>query len=197
MEFLTNPYSLQYWRDICKKYIRFNPEISDSLNKRKEEILDSREGKKLGILCRGTDYINLKPIGHPIQPTIDIVINKAKCLMKEKKCEYIFLATEDSDILKRFQAEFGYYVLVNQSTRFSDTKGRFLSEIMEEKKVEKYESGLNYLTSIYLLSQCDYLIAGRVSGLLGALLMNESYKYQYFWNYGSYGQKYTTYCQDK
>ena len=95
--------------------------------------------------------------------------------------------------MERFRKEFGDYVLTNQSTRFSNTEGKYLAEIMEEKSVGKYESGLNYLTTIYLLSQCDCLLSGRVSGLLGALLMRGFYEYQYFWNYGFYGEKYKTY----
>ena len=192
MDFLTNPYAVQYWYNICKKYVRFKPEVESVLIKKKE-ILDNVMEKKLGVLCRGTDYINLKPGGHPVQPDTDIVIEKAKHLMKIKGCKCIFLATEDADILERFRKEFGDYVLTNQSTRFSNTEGKYLAEIMEEKSVGKYESGLNYLTTIYLLSQCDCLLSGRVSGLLGALLMRGFYEYQYFWNYGFYGEKYTTY----
>lgn len=186
MKFLTDADKVQYWRDVCKKYIKFSAETQSILTEKRKMLLESRKGKKLGILCRGTDYVSLKPAGHPVQPDVEEVLAKAKCIMQEKGCESVFLATEDADILRRFQAEFGEKVIVNKSDRFSETGNRYLAEIMREQKVDRYENGLNYLTTIYLLSQCDYLLAGRVSGLLGALLLAESFGYQYFWDYGVY-----------
>lgn len=187
MKFLTDPDKIQYWRHICAEYIRFNPETQAFLDDKKRVLLDQHEGGKLGILCRGTDYLSLKPAGHPIQPAIDTVIEKARLLMKEKECKYVFLATEDMDILQKFQREFGSQLIVNESERFSNIEeGKYLHEMAEQRKLNKYDSGLNYLTTIYLLSQCDYLIAGRTSGLIGALLMGKPYEYQYFWDLGCY-----------
>lgn len=186
MNFLTDWQLIQYWREIFHKYIKFKPEIQCVLDEKKKVLLDNKRGKKLGILCRGTDYTSLKPAGHPIQPDVDTVIAKAKELMEERECKYIFLATEDKDILDQFQKELGDCVIINQGDRFSNTGGRYLAQIMEEEKINKYNNGLNYLTTIYLLSQCNCLLAGRTSGLLGALLMGHVYEYQYFWDCGSY-----------
>ncbi len=186
MEFLNDPSCIRYWRNICKKYIRFRPEIQSFLEKEYKALLAAHEGKILGILCRGTDYISIEPPGHPVQPNVDSVIVKARDVLMEKECECIFLATEDADIFRKFKIEFGNRVIVNQSDRFSNTGRRYLAEILREKNIDGYTYGLNYLATIYLLSRCDYLIAGRTSGLLGALLLGEQYEYQYFWNCGLY-----------
>ena len=193
MDFLTNPYALCYWRNICKKYIKIKPDVAEVLVERKKTILDSADGKILGVLCRGTDYLLLKPQGHPVQPDDEEVIVKAKEIMEERKCQNIFLATEDNDIFQRFRQVFGDRLLENPQQRYSGVSGHLLADIMETDKTNKMENGLNYLTSVYLLSKCDCLIAGRVSGLLGTLLLGGEYEYSYFWNYGVYGQNYTTY----
>lgn len=185
MDFLADDDIINYWRRICRKYIHFQPEIQSILEKRKAE-LDEFEGKKLGVLCRGTDYLALKPGGHPRQPDINSAINKAKQIFEERGCKYIFLATEDEKILSGFRKEFKELVIVNECQRYSDTGNKYLSQVIKEKNISRYESGINYLVNIYLLSQCECLLSGRVSGLLGALLLSEEYEYSYFWDLGLY-----------
>lgn len=53
-------------------------------------------GKRvLGVLCRGTDFTELKPQGHPVQPHLKDVIAEVRKVKKELNCEYIYLATEE------------------------------------------------------------------------------------------------------
>ena len=35
----------------------------------------------LGVLCRGTDYTSRKPKNHPIQPSIDMVVDKIDSML--------------------------------------------------------------------------------------------------------------------
>lgn len=55
------------------------------------------EGKRkvLGVICRGTDYLALKPSGHPVQPEIKDVIAYCKKYMEKNKYDAIYLATEE------------------------------------------------------------------------------------------------------
>ena len=61
----------------------------------------------LGILIRGTDYIAKKPKYHPIQPKAEIVLNDTKEMNNKNKYDFIFIATEDDLIRKKFIKEFG------------------------------------------------------------------------------------------
>ena len=45
---------------------------------------------------------------------------------------------------------------------------------------------MNYVLSVYILSKCRALAAGRTSGAIGALVMSEGYEHTFFWNEGMY-----------
>lgn len=187
MDFLTNEKKINFWRQICKQYIRLKDNVKQYVEHRFDEYMPhGREKETIGVLCRGTDYTNLKPYGHPIQPSVREVIAKIKQFMKSYMCQYIFLATEDNDIYKSFYAEFGNRLIVPDTTRYVDTGENYLADIVRKEK-NGFISGRNYLTSIYVLSKCKCLVAGRTSGSLAAVLLSEGYEDMYLWNLGYYG----------
>ena len=51
----------------------------------------------LGILARGTDYITVKPSGHPIPPNIDMMIDDINEMDKKYSYDWLFLTTEDDN----------------------------------------------------------------------------------------------------
>ena len=60
-------------------YTKFTDETQKYLDENLNEITKG-ETEILGILCRGTDYINCRPVGHAVQPDPHIVIENAKKL---------------------------------------------------------------------------------------------------------------------
>ena len=54
--------------------------------------------KTLGLFIRGTDYVALKPKGHYIQPTVEMLLSKVKEYIQEFQIDNIFLITEDKEI---------------------------------------------------------------------------------------------------
>jgi hypothetical protein len=145
--------------------------------------------KVLGILCRGTDYLLKKPKHHPIQPEPEEVIKKAEEVIKEQKCDKIYLATEDQYIYNLFKIYFGDLLLQNNQRKFerSDLDNvQYLAQIGFDREQDKYLTGLEYLSSIYLLSKCSCFIGGRTSGTIGVHLLSDGFEYDYTWNLGSY-----------
>ena len=68
-------------------------------------------------------------------------------------------------------------------------EGEYLSETRNRtivSKEDKYVSGLQYLTAIYILSKCQYLVATQCGGTKGALIMSDGYKSTYIFNKGLY-----------
>ncbi len=68
----------KYLREYQKQF-----KLSDEMQKYLEEEYHNIIGDEqeiLGILCRGTDYVNKRPYRHAIQPQIEEVIKKAKQL---------------------------------------------------------------------------------------------------------------------
>lgn len=185
MRFFLNKRVSHYWNDLAKKYLRLNEKTKKYIDDQQKKYFNT-DDKVLGILCRGTDYINLRPFRHPVQPSSKMVIEKAKKVMNEKKCNKIFLATEDENILNEFKSEFGNSLIYINQKRFSNTENKYLSEIEFNRKNDSYLKGLEYLTSIVLLSRCNCFIAGRTSGTIGVMLMTNGFEYTYFWDLGRY-----------
>ncbi len=187
MEQLTNPLYMQLWKDAMKKYMPFSDALEEEI-KRTEQKFPFGEKRILGVLCRGTDYTSLRPRNHPVQPTADAVIAKAKKVMEEYKCDYCYLATEDESILSAFRNAFGGQLLVSQDTYFQREQKKLLSGTFVGEPTQLYKKNVEYLTSLYLLGRCRCLLAGRTSGAVVASLLNENpYEYTYFWNEGKYG----------
>ena len=184
----TNSEYFSYLKEIFKQYIRFNEFTRNYVEKEYQSILKDND-KVLGVLCRGTDYTLKKPNRHPIQPEPENVIKKAKEVMALKQLNYIYLATEDQDIYELFKKEFGDKVLTNKQDRFTKQEiedTQYLYQIKHKRDNDKYLLGLEYLSSIYLLSKCHSFIGGRTRGTTGVLLMTDGFDYQYIWNLGIY-----------
>lgn len=187
MDFLTNDKKLEYWRRLCREYIRLNHTVEQYVTHCMEEYMpNGREKETVGVLCRGSDYTNLKPYGHPIQPNSKMVISKIKQFLKKENCNYIYLATEDSAIYEELSREFGECLIAPNVSRYTDTGNQYLAEIVRKER-KGYENGKEYLASIYILAKCRYLVAGRTSGSVAALLLTEGFEETYLWNLGYYG----------
>jgi len=157
---------LDYFRNLFSKYILFNEETKKHILNTYNSIFSGKTNI-LGVLCRGTDYLRKKPGGHPVQPEPVKVINKAVEIIEKYQCNYIYLATEDQEIYNLFKTEFKEKLISNEQRRFSrnDFKNLdYISQIMNSNKEENYSLGLDYLSSIYNLSKCDYFIGGKTSG---------------------------------
>ena len=109
--------------------------------------------------------------------------------MVAQKLNYIYLATEDQDIYELFQTEFGEILLTNKQDRFSQSelaKIPYLYQVKHNRENDKYLLGLEYLSSMHILSKCHSFIGGRTRGTTGVLLMTDGFEYQYIWNLSMY-----------
>lgn len=188
---ITSKEDLDYWRSISTKYLRLSNSAKKymSILEEKEQYKKIMDSNVLGVYCRGTDYLDAKPKGHPVQPYPRDVVNKAKELMREFNPNCIFLVTEDERILSLFLKEFPNKVLYIPGQRYgnSDSSDRWIWQQDKMKNRDGYLNGMEYLASMYYLSKCDYIIGGITGGLAGSLLLNNNnFKYRYFWNLGRY-----------
>ncbi len=186
--FLYGRYQRYFWKKILESF--FPMECSFQQKVEEAAAIFLEQGVPvLGILYRGTDYKNLQPKGHPIQPDLSDVIKKTEEVMKKKHCKKIFLATEDSAAAERMREYFGNdRVMMYQKNLFSHTGEHYLAELCEQDA--RKQVAQEYIISMALLARCQYLIAGRTSGLAGVLLLaKKPFAYMYFWDLGSYGEK--------
>lgn len=182
---------LNMWQEYAKKYIKLQPHIEKKINEEYNHLILKKD-RVLGVLARGTDYTSLKPYGHPIQPEVDVLIKKVKEEKEKQNYNKIFLASEDKDIVKKFKEEFGDALIRNkQSLKNYDGKS-YIGQIEYNRENDRYLSGLEYLTTIIILSKCNAIIAGRTSGLIAALILNDNnYEYHHIYTLGSYPTPFT------
>ena len=83
--------------------------MKDALDIAVAETNQRMAEKVLGVLCRGTDYVSLRPYNHPVQPSVSEMLQKAGEMLRCYKLEHIYLVTEDEGIRRAFEVlETGY-----------------------------------------------------------------------------------------
>ncbi len=185
-----NQRDLPLWCKIYRDFAVLNDKTQRYVDNEYNSLL--KDKRVLGVLCRGTDYVQKQPFGHPIQPTVEDVIALSKEKIKELKLEHIYLATEEKRIVEQFKSVFPNRIIVNKRTYYDEIfYNNNLTDIYQvqfERENDIYLKGLEYLSSIYLLSKCDTLIAGNCGGSTSALYLNDgNYKYWKLFDLGFYG----------
>lgn len=167
---------------LAKKYIKFSKKAYELYNKELKHISPQ---KNIGLYLRGTDYINLKPIGEPIQPTVAQAIEHVNTYIENEKNANVFLVTEDERIYKEVKSNLGERIVIvsfdnyikNYSERDFLANGHSLTQLGENAHIR----GLNYLVKIMLLSNCKYIVGGKTCGSWAAcMLADESTKIDIF-----------------
>lgn len=170
-------YDIRRMSELYEKYVRYRSDVASYIENEYEDKID-RTKKTLGVLYRGSDMSALKLKNHPVQPTVDEMIASIYQYMEEWQCEQIFVSTEDAAAMDRFRAEFGSLMSCTDQRRFGDTGQTWLANIHFERQNDSYLKGLEYLTTIELLSRCDCLVAGICTGSICAQIMNNG-KYEH------------------
>ena len=177
---------LDYWREQAHKYIKIRKEIKEDIEKEYSELVREND-RVLGVLVRGTDYTDLKPYQHPVQPQPTNVIEKCYEMIKEYNCNKVFVATEDEEINKLFMDAFGTMYITNKRDFVCYKKGVMISDVKSKRENDSFLRGKEYLSTIAMLSKSNVIIGGRTSGTIGAMLLADGYEYSYIYNLGRYG----------
>lgn len=172
------------YQDIARKYFRLSEEASNRVNSFYEREMKGE--KVLGVLCRGTDYTGNKPFGHPIQPDLESVFEKADEVLKTFHCTKIFLGTEDADIFVRFKEKYRDRVITNRRHFVPYNGEASIGKLIQNSVTDLKEEGMEYLVTIALLARCNCFVGGCTSGTVGVLLMNNEFEYRYVFDLGLY-----------
>lgn len=179
--------SLEEWRKYYHKYIRLNSRMHQHIEKVYSNIIDNK-GNVLGILARGTDYVESRPKSHPIQPTINELIVKTQDLIAQWEIDAIYLATEDLSYVDNFKTTFGNKVIVSDARCYDYRKQheKFINDNHFDRDDDAFFKGKEYLTNMVLLSKCKNIECGITSGTYGVYMMNDGFEKEYRWDLGVY-----------
>lgn len=152
--YATNESEIDTLACIYRKYIHLNSTTKKYIDENISHVL---QGKNiLGIHVRGTDF-KIQLNKHPVVITIDDYLFVAQKLWKTGKYDQIFLATDDSEAVKRFTAVFG-----NSMSYYADIKRSegsvSLALLDSERENHHYMLGLEVLRDVYTLASCDGFI---------------------------------------
>ena len=174
-------------RDVLKRYIRVSEDIYQIVEK--EVAWDI--SKTVGLYLRGTDYVKLKPAGHPRQPTFEQARIEVDKLLNLYGLDYIFLVTEDEEIYQQAREYYQEKLKIVSFDKFvTGYEGKdYLSksnECMQELAETPYQRGLNYLVKLLILSKCRMFVGGNTCGSWAACVFSKGYEKQYVFELGKY-----------
>lgn len=140
-----------------------------------QNIRERNSNKKIvGVVARGTDYLILKPKGHPIQPELSELFKQIKKNVHET--DVLYVATDEQKILNQFIREFGSERIITTESEYYDNvyhmKEANVSRLTFERENDKFLKGYQYFERIYILSKVDGLIAGMSGAVRATLIMN-------------------------
>ena len=180
---------INWYGSLYSAFTVLNCQTEEYILKEIEQVTGM--GKVLGVLCRGTDYTRTKPATHPVQPSGEAVIEKAGEIFEAGKYDYIYLATEDSRYDMLFRERFADRILTNKrcyyDKAFEDQKISLIKDVHFDRENDEYLKGLEYLSSLKILSECEGLVAGNCGGTLAAVMWNNNrYSDKYIFDMGIY-----------
>lgn len=185
---------LQEYFRMVNTYINFNSECLKILDRNFSKIFApvfAEEGRILGVVSRGTDILGFP--GHSIQPTQEELLELSKKYMEKYSCNYIFLASDSEAAISFFKSQLGEKIILTNSCKrydsFFESKIHVLSDINFNRENDAYLKGLEYLTTVYLLSKCNVLFGSIIGSTIGAVCMNGGrYEHIEFYDKGVYGK---------
>ena len=174
-DFIKKPAEQVKWEKLYSEYIHLQPEIEQYVLDDYNRVLLNR-GKVLGVLVRGAGYRKEKPYMHFIQPEMEDLIAKIDEFQKVYQWDYIYLATEEEQYETLLKEQYPDKILTNKRSYQEN-----------EQAIPGFTAGLEYLSSMYILSKCNMLIAGLCGGSQAAVLMNQhQYEHVYLFDIGKY-----------
>lgn len=165
------------------QYITLN-EYTENYIREKQESIFPIGGRILGVGIRGTSYglsnTHTAATGHPIQPSLGKLILSIHRTMEEWKMEYVFIACELQGVIDAIKSEFGDRCLFLPRARYERTPQRGdVEKGLDPLYIpgQKYQTNLDYVAEMELLSRCTALLAAMSSGVRYAIIVNNN-KYE-------------------
>ena len=176
---MAPPYN-EYAENLAKKCPKYDANIvfNDITAKYIDEAYNNLfpQGKKvLGVVLRGAAYgRHGTPLNsHPMQISLNELMDETKKYLKEWDMEYIFFVNEMQELVEQMQKAFGDKLIVLPRQR--DHIDRPTDGVTKNPLYAdgcKYKTNLDYLTEVALLSRCDALIGSMSSGARTAIIWN-------------------------
>jgi|GEM_PF-1218492 len=155
---------------LCPRYsqlITLNDFTAEYV-KEKQDMLFPKGAKILGVSLRAQEAY--RAFLHPVQPDIPELIRYIRWAMEEWEMDYFFFVCENESPVNMIKETFKEKALVlpRMRRKIEPTEG----EDPLYKSGQRYQTNLDYLTEVALLSRCNSLIASFSGGTRTAIIWN-------------------------
>lgn len=180
----------EQWKFLFKKFVVLNQETLKYYKEDAKKVLNQEP--IIGCLLRGTDYTALKPKYHPIQPDVEEVLDKISNYMEEYGYSKIYVATEEKRLFDLVCDRFGKKNVYSNNRTYYDEKyfsmenDMVIGNVHFERENDNYFKGVEYLSSLVILSHCHALVAGGCGGTQFAMMYSNSFEHVYIFDKGLY-----------
>lgn len=184
----TESEEFRFWQFLSRKFVKLNRETREYVEK---EILNiGNPAGMLGVVLRGTDYVKLKPKGHPVQPEPEEIVSSVVQRFAQGEFSAVYVATEEKRLFDMVGAAVGEENVRENQRQYYDEEYHhsgvdLIGRVHFNRENDNYWKGIEYLSSLMILSKCKSLIAGNCGGTLFAMLMAD-YQDPYVFDYGVY-----------
>lgn len=188
---------LAMWASLYQKYVRHNEKAEAYIADEMARILED-PGRTVGVIYRGTTYTKGQATGHPIQPTMKMLADAVEKMMGEHEIDYIYLASDEKSIVDYMNGRFPGKVRINKRVYYDEVEGVDYSRYnldgtdivgnLFARSDNEYLIGIEYISSMNLVANCGYLVAGSCGGCTAVLYMNGMhYRDRLVFDLGKYG----------
>lgn len=167
------------WKELWDKYIIFNDDTLNHIKRKEKELLGDHD--VMGCLCRGSDYFEWSVSQKGKIECIDKVVDLVEKTFLDSGCEKLFLATEDQTFFHKFVERFGD-VLIFQKSDLLPSTCKNNGEKFISTDMDRYKSGLDYITNVMLLTKCNCFIGARTSASILIPMLSNNMKFIKFYD---------------
>lgn len=182
---LNNKKIINKFRKLFKKHIIFKNKVTGGIYKFVKKNIYNK--KVLSVHIRGTDHFtsghgsNQKHLMN-YENFIEPVVKKK---LKEKKCNKIFLATDEKEIYLKFKKSFGKKLIKHKTILSNTSRSLFDSNAYAPEKI-KSNLVSNVIKDIIIMSNCKYSLCMHSGVSLINILLRNDYKYEFIDNHIDY-----------
>lgn len=161
---------------LFRRLIQLNEEMRIYVENEIATIGDPAQ--MLGVVLRGTDYVKLKPAGHPIQPEPEEIASKTLEVFKSGKFSAVYVATEEKKLYNLIGNAVGDDNVRENKRQYYDElfygqNTELIGKVHFDRKDDNYWKGVEYLSSLMILSRCRSIVAGGCGATLFAMLLGD------------------------
>lgn len=173
-DFLEDDNQIKKFNDISKKIGLVEP-IKEETDKILDDLFKSKNNI-LGIVLRGTDYLNNNlSRGHPTPFNAENSLEIVEYYLNKWKMENVYLSTEVIEYVELYKNHFKDKLILLERYRYQNNQNKkFINQYTRDRKNDKYLTGLEYLTEVYGLARCDSIIGTSCGSLHSAVIINNN-----------------------